>query len=141
MQPSSANPVTTRCGPHQQMPNTSLPSCNSKCQGPRTVARTRVPTVTVLTRFQSPMALSQLAALATSCCMILMRMRRIPMSLRNSRAYDALVVRINPGQLSQGTSDGTQERFDALMNKYIGAGKLVWSSPKVQTQMGAKDAL
>merc|ERR1719473_1074553 len=55
--------------------------------------------------------------------------------------YDALIVRINPGQLSQGTSPGTQERFDALMNKYITQGKLVWSSPKVQTQMGAKDAL
>ena len=55
--------------------------------------------------------------------------------------YDALIVRINPGQLSQGTSEGTQARFDALMNKYIAAGKLVWSSPKIQTQMGAKDAL
>lgn len=55
--------------------------------------------------------------------------------------YDALIVRINPGQLSQGTAPGTQERFDALMNSYIAQGKLVWSSPKVQTQMGAKDAL
>ena len=27
------------------------------------------------------------------------------------------------------------------MNKYIADGKLVWSSPKIQTQMGAKDAL
>ena len=55
--------------------------------------------------------------------------------------YDALIVRINPGQLSQGTSEGTQQRFDDLMNKYISEGKLVWSSPKIQTQMGAKDAL
>merc|ERR1719160_2473158 len=55
--------------------------------------------------------------------------------------FDALIVRINPGQLSQGTTAGTQERFDALMNDYISKGKLVWSSPKVQTQMGAKDAL
>ena len=31
--------------------------------------------------------------------------------------------------------------FDDLMNKYISEGKLVWSSPKIQTQMGAKDAL
>merc|ERR1719160_1612915 len=54
---------------------------------------------------------------------------------------DALIVRINPGQLSQGTAPGTQEKFDALMNDYISKGKLVWSSPKVQTQMGAKDAL
>ena len=55
--------------------------------------------------------------------------------------YDALIVRINPGQLSQGTSEGTQKRFDDLMNQYISEGKLVWSSPKIQTQMGAKDAL
>jgi len=55
--------------------------------------------------------------------------------------YDALIVRINPGQLSQGTEPGTQQRFDDLMNKYISEGKLVWSSPKIQTQMGAKDAL
>merc|ERR1719487_1195313 len=27
------------------------------------------------------------------------------------------------------------------MNEYISQGKLVWSSPKIQTQMGAKDAL
>jgi len=55
--------------------------------------------------------------------------------------YDALIVRINPGQLSQGTPEGTQARFDALMNSYITKGKLIWSSPKIQTQMGAKDAL
>ena len=30
--------------------------------------------------------------------------------------YDALIVRINPGQLSQGTPEGTQARFDDLMN-------------------------
>ena len=29
----------------------------------------------------------------------------------------------------------------ALMNQYIKDGKLIWSSPKIQTQMGAKDAL
>merc|ERR1719453_1289874 len=55
--------------------------------------------------------------------------------------YDAFIVRINPGQLSQGTLPGTQERFDALMNKMISKGKLVWSSPDVQTKMGVKDAL
>merc|ERR1712048_650280 len=55
--------------------------------------------------------------------------------------YDALIVRINPGQLSQGTPAGTQQRFDDLMNQYISEGKLVWSSPKIQTQMGAKYAL
>jgi len=57
------------------------------------------------------------------------------------QGYDALIVRINPGQLSQGTLAGTQERFDALMNKCLSEGKLVWSSPDVQTKMGAKDAL
>jgi hypothetical protein len=55
--------------------------------------------------------------------------------------YDALIVRINPGQLSQGTLPGTQARFDALMNSYISKGGIVWSSPDVQTKMGAKDAL
>eukprot|EP00634_Sargassococcus_sp_CCMP2135_P009459 CAMPEP_0198644624 /NCGR_PEP_ID=MMETSP1467-20131203/744_1 /TAXON_ID=1462469 /ORGANISM="unid. sp., Strain CCMP2135" /LENGTH=212 /DNA_ID=CAMNT_0044380085 /DNA_START=59 /DNA_END=694 /DNA_ORIENTATION=+ len=55
--------------------------------------------------------------------------------------YDALIVRINPGQLSQGTSEGTQQRFDDLMNALIAKGKPVWSSPGVQTKMGAKDAL
>ena len=55
--------------------------------------------------------------------------------------YDALIVRINPGQLSQGTTPGTQERFDALMNEQLAQNKLVWSSPEVQTKMGAKDAL
>ena len=58
-----------------------------------------------------------------------------------SAQYDALIVRINPGQLSQGTPEGTQQKFDDLMNKYVSEGKLVWSSPKIQTQMGAKDAL
>jgi len=55
--------------------------------------------------------------------------------------YDAYIVRINPGQLSQGTPEGTQARFDALMREMQGKGKLVWSSPDVQTKMGAKDAL
>jgi len=52
--------------------------------------------------------------------------------------YDAVIVRINPGQLSQGTLPGTQARFDALMNSYIAKGGIVWSSPDVQTKMGAK---
>ncbi|KOO22612.1 hypothetical protein Ctob_001608 [Chrysochromulina tobinii] len=39
--------------------------------------------------------------------------------------YDALIVRINQGQLSQGTPGGTQKRFDALMSKYVAKGKLV----------------
>ena len=60
---------------------------------------------------------------------------------QTANKYDALIVRINPGQLSQGTPDGTQAAFDEAMNMYIAQGKLVWSSPKIQTQMGAKDAL
>ncbi|KAJ8613946.1 hypothetical protein CTAYLR_008785 [Chrysophaeum taylorii] len=60
---------------------------------------------------------------------------------RQVQKYDALIVRINPGQLSQGTSPGTQKRFDDLMNSLLAKGKLVWSSPEVQTKMGAKDAL
>ena len=55
--------------------------------------------------------------------------------------YDAFIVRINPGQLSQGTPEGTQAKFDAMMTEQIAQGKKVWSSPAVQTQMGAKDAL
>merc|ERR1719284_1761595 len=60
---------------------------------------------------------------------------------KEASKYDALIVRINPGQLSQGTPEGTQMKFDELMNSYISKGKLIWSSPKIQTQMGAKDAL
>ena len=60
---------------------------------------------------------------------------------QTANKYDALIVRINPGQLSQGTLPGTQARFDALMNSYIAKGGIVWSSPDVQTKMGAKDAL
>jgi len=60
---------------------------------------------------------------------------------RKMEAYDAYIVRINPGQLSQGTPPGTQALFDALMTSYVKRGKPVWSSPEVQTKMGAKDAL
>ncbi|KAH8062530.1 hypothetical protein JL722_3451 [Aureococcus anophagefferens] len=56
--------------------------------------------------------------------------------------YDALIVRINPGQLSQIPGvDGVQAKFDATMNAFVGKGKPVWSSPGVQQKMGAKDAL
>ena len=55
--------------------------------------------------------------------------------------YDALIVRINPGQLSQGTPAGTQQKFDGLMRQQMDKGALVWSSADVQTKMGAKDAL
>ena len=51
-------------------------------------------------------------------------------------------MRINPGQLSQiPGATGVQAKFDDLMNSLLAKGKLVWSSPGVQTQMGAKDAL
>jgi len=56
--------------------------------------------------------------------------------------YDAFIVRINPGQLSNpGVPEGAQQRFDEMMSGFVKAGKPVWSSPGVQTQMGAKDAL
>ena len=56
--------------------------------------------------------------------------------------YDALIVRINPGQLSQIPGvDGVQAKFDATMNVFVGKGRPVWSSPGVQQKMGAKDAL
>ena len=59
------------------------------------------------------------------------------------KAYDALIVRINPGQLSApGVKEGAQMRFDGLMTEMVKTlKKPVWSSPGVQTQMGAKDAL
>lgn len=56
--------------------------------------------------------------------------------------YDGLIVRINPGQLSApGVVQGAQERFDKLMMNMVKRGRPVWSSPAVQTQLGAKDAL
>ena len=57
-------------------------------------------------------------------------------------SYDALIVRINPGQLSApGVAEGAQMRFDELMRSLVAKKVPVWSSPGVQTQMGAKDAL
>ena len=53
--------------------------------------------------------------------------------------YDGYIVRINPGQLSNpGVVLGAQAKFDGLMSSFVKAGKPVWSSPAVQTQMGAK---
>jgi len=58
------------------------------------------------------------------------------------KTYDAVIARINPGQLSApGVVEGAQMKFDALMNELVAAKIPVWSSPGVQTQMGAKDAL
>merc|ERR1719413_62793 len=51
--------------------------------------------------------------------------------------YDGLIVRINPGQLP----GKSQQEFDALMMSMVKKGVPVWSSPAVQTQLGAKDAL
>ena len=57
-------------------------------------------------------------------------------------AYDGFIVRVNPGQLSNpGVMPGAQDMFDKMMSEFVKAGKPVWSSPEVQTQMGAKDAL
>ena len=50
-------------------------------------------------------------------------------------------MRINPGQLSQNTPEGTQARFNRLMSTLAADGKLVWPSPHVATKMGCKDAL
>merc|ERR1719439_408333 len=56
--------------------------------------------------------------------------------------YDGLIVRINPGQLSApGVVAGAQMQFDSLMMSIVKNGCPVWSSPAVQTQLGAKDAL
>merc|ERR1719161_1551438 len=56
--------------------------------------------------------------------------------------YDGLIVRINPGQLSApGVVAGAQMKFDNLMMSIVQEGCPVWSSPAVQTQLGAKDAL
>jgi len=58
------------------------------------------------------------------------------------KKYDGLIVRINPGQLSApGVVAGAQQRFDDLMMATVRSGAPVWSSPAVQTQLGAKDAL
>jgi len=76
-----------------------------------------------------------------ACDLILYYANKHDDFVSSTSKYDALIVRINPGQLSQGTPEGTQKKFDELMNKYISEKKLVWSSPKIQTQMGAKDAL
>jgi hypothetical protein len=58
------------------------------------------------------------------------------------KQYDGVIVRVNPGQLSfPGVKPGAQMRFDKLMMEVVGMGKPVWSSPAVQTQLGAKDAL
>jgi len=54
-----------------------------------------------------------------------------------AKAFDGIIVRINPGQLE----GKDQTDFDTLMRDCIAAGIPVWSSPDVQIQMGAKDAL
>merc|ERR1719375_2496185 len=87
-----------------------------------------------------PIANSVIAA-GGACDLILYDAEKHEDFVAATASYDALIVRINPGQLSQGTPEGTQKAFDDLMNSYIAKGKLVWSSPKIQTQMGAKDAL
>merc|ERR1719218_422909 len=76
-----------------------------------------------------------------ACDMLLYDANDHPAFVEKIQKYHALIVRINPGQLSQGTPDGTQARFDETMRERVKAGVLVWSSPDVQTKMGAKDAL
>jgi hypothetical protein len=58
------------------------------------------------------------------------------------KKYDGYIVRVNPGQLSvPGTPPNAQQTFDDFMSGLVKQGKPVWSSPEVQTSMGAKDAL
>ena len=47
-----------------------------------------------------------------SCVMLLVDADDRPGFETASAGFDALIVRINPGQLSQGTPDGTQKWFD-----------------------------
>ena len=62
--------------------------------------------------------------------------------LEELRAFDGYIVRINPGQLANpGVEPGAQRRFDDAMRRFVEDGKPVWSSPAVQSAMGAKDAL
>jgi len=56
------------------------------------------------------------------------------------QGYDAFIVRVNPGQIDS-AKKGMQQEFDKMMDKLAKSGKPVWSSPDVQTKMGAKDAL
>ncbi|CAK0868443.1 unnamed protein product [Prorocentrum cordatum] len=54
-------------------------------------------------------------------------------------AFDALLVRCNPGQIKD--DGGSQEKFDNSMRALRKMGKQVWPSPDVMEFMGAKDAL
>jgi hypothetical protein len=55
------------------------------------------------------------------------------------KAFDALMVRCNPGQIK--ADGGSQEKFDDSMRALRKAGMQVWPSPDVMEFMGAKDAL
>jgi hypothetical protein len=55
------------------------------------------------------------------------------------KAFDALIVRCNPGQIK--ADGGSQEKFDDSMRTLRKAGMQVWPSPDVMEFMGAKDAL
>jgi len=54
-------------------------------------------------------------------------------------AYDALIVRCNPGQIN--ADGGSQQKFDDGMRALKKLGIQVWPSPDVMEFMGAKDAL
>jgi glutathione synthase/RimK-type ligase-like ATP-grasp enzyme len=55
------------------------------------------------------------------------------------KAFDALIVRCNPGQIK--ADGGSQEKFDDAMRALRKNGMQVWPSPDVMEFMGAKDAL
>jgi len=58
---------------------------------------------------------------------------------KSLEAYDAIIVRCNPGQIKQ--DGGDQSKFDNSMRELRKMGKGVWPSPDVMEFMGAKDAL
>merc|ERR1719146_91736 len=55
------------------------------------------------------------------------------------KAFDALIVRCNPGQIK--ADGGSQQKFDDGMRELKKLGIQVWPSPDVMEFMGAKDAL
>lgn len=55
--------------------------------------------------------------------------------------YHALIVRVDRAHLARTAPRGAGPRFDELMSEMAGRGKVVLSSPEVETKMGASDAL
>ena len=135
--------TTTPCAPRRRAPSTSCAVVQFKVPGAKNGGSDKGPDGN---RIDSIPIANGVIAAGGACDLILYDSRSDGQENTDkfeavAAKYDALIVRINPGQLSQGTPEGSQAMFDDLMNEYIAEGKLVWSSPKIQTQMGAKDAL